>query len=60
MNEHSNPTGPILIIASLLLLMITGKLTLLLVLIPASVFLGYGLWRLGGHKTGLTNGIKKG
>jgi len=60
MNDHSKPAGRILIIASLLLLIITGKLPLLLLLVPASVLLGYGLWWLGGHKAGLTNRIKKG
>lgn len=48
-----------LIIASLLLLIRTGKLDLLALLIPVSLLLGYGLLWLGGNKTGLTKGTKK-
>jgi hypothetical protein len=48
-----------LIIASLLLLMSTGKLDLLALLIPVSLLLGYALLWLGGNKTGLSKGPKK-
>jgi hypothetical protein len=49
-----------LIIITLILLMAIGKLDLLLILVPLSLLLGYGLLWLGGNKTGLTNRTKKG
>jgi hypothetical protein len=51
--------GWTLIIGTLFLLMALGKLDLLLILVPLSLLLGYGLLWLGGTETGLTNGIKK-
>jgi hypothetical protein len=48
-----------LIIGTLFLLMAMGKLDLLLVLVPLSLLLGYGLLWLGGTKTRLTNATKK-
>ena len=49
-----------LIIITLILLMAIGKLDLLLILVPLSLLLGYGLLWLGSNKTGLTNRTKKG
>jgi hypothetical protein len=59
MNTNAK-SGWTLIIASLFLLMAMGKLDLLLILIPLSLLLGYGLLWLGGSKTGLTSRMKKG
>jgi hypothetical protein len=59
MNTNAK-SGWTLIIASLFLLMAMGKLDLLLILIPPSLLLGYGLLWLGGSKTGLTSRMKKG
>ncbi len=60
MNNNSKAAGWALMISAFLLLIVTGKLDLLVVLIPLSLLLGYGLLWLGGNKTGLTNRIKKG
>ena len=59
MNNNSK-AGWTLVISTLFLLMVMGRLDLLLVLIPTSLLLGYGLLWLGGGKRGLTNGIKRG
>jgi hypothetical protein len=48
-----------LIIGSLFLLMVMGRLDLLFILVPLSLLLGYGLLWLGGTKTRLTNVVKK-
>jgi hypothetical protein len=52
--------GWTLVIGALLLLAVMGKLDLLMFLIPVSLLLGCGLLWLGGSKTGLTGGGKKG
>jgi hypothetical protein len=52
--------GWTLAIGAFLLLAVIGKLDLLMFLIPVSLLCGYGLLRLGGSKTGLTRGSKKG
>jgi hypothetical protein len=52
--------GWTLVIGAFLLLAVMGKLDLLMFLIPASLLLGCGLLWLGGSKTGLTGGGKKG
>ncbi|MGA9040742.1 MAG: hypothetical protein WB421_09425 [Terriglobales bacterium] len=59
MNNNSK-AGWTLVISTLFLLMVMGRLDLLLVLIPVSLLLGYGLLWLGGSKTGLTNRSKRG
>ena len=54
-----NTASATLIAASLVLLGLTGELNLLPVLVPISLFLGYGLLWLGGSKTRLREDIKK-
>jgi hypothetical protein len=58
MNTNSK-AGWTLIIGTVFLLMAMGKLDLLLILVPLSLLLGYGLLWLDGSKTRLTNAIKK-
>lgn len=60
MKSNQSAAAWTLILGSLLLLVTLGKLDLLVVLLPISLLLGYGLLWLGGSKTGLTSGIKKG
>jgi hypothetical protein len=60
MNIDSKAAAWTLIGVSLLLLVAMGKLDLLVVLVPVSLLLGYGLLWLGRNKTGLTRVIKKG
>ncbi len=59
MNSNGK-AGWTLIIGTLFLLTVTGRLDLLLLLVPLSLLLGCGLLWLGGTKTGLTRGSKKG
>jgi hypothetical protein len=57
--NNNYKAGWILVIGTLFLLTVMGRLDLLLVLVPLSLLLGYGLLWLGGNKTGLTDGLKK-
>jgi hypothetical protein len=59
MDNHCK-AGWTLAFGALLLLAVMGKLDLLMFLIPVSLLCGYGLLWLGGTKTGLTRGSKKG
>ena len=49
-----------LVIGSIFLLIVRGNVDLLVFLVPLSLLLGCGLLWLGGTKTGLTSGTKKG
>jgi hypothetical protein len=52
--------GWILVLAAIVLLVTLGKLDLLVILLPLSLLLAYGIGRSGQDKTRLTSGIKKG
>jgi hypothetical protein len=57
--DNNRKAGWTVIIGTLFLLMVMRKLDLLLILVPLSLLLGYGLLGLDGSKTRLTNDIKK-
>jgi hypothetical protein len=52
--------GWAMVLAAILLLVSQGKFDLLLILLPLSLLLAYGLGCSGHDKTGLTDGLKKG
>jgi len=52
--------GWTLVLGAILLLVTLGKLDLLVVLLPLSILLAYGIGCSGHDKTRLTDGIKKG
>ena len=52
--------GWILVLGAILLLVTLGKLDLLVLLLPLSLLLAYGIGCSGHDKTRLTDGIKKG
>jgi hypothetical protein len=59
MNAHQSAVW-ILILGAVLLLVTLGKLDLLVILLPLSLLLAYGIGGAGHDKTGLTRDIKKG
>jgi len=52
--------GWILVLGAILLLVTLGKLDLLVILLPLSLLLAYGIGRSGHDTTSLTGDIKKG
>jgi hypothetical protein len=52
--------GWAMVLAAILLLVSQGKFELLLILLPLSLLLAYGLGCSGHDKTRLTDGLKKG
>jgi hypothetical protein len=52
--------GWALVIGAILLLVTVGRLDLLVILLPLSLLLAYGIGRSGHDKTRLTGDIKKG
>jgi hypothetical protein len=52
--------GWILVLGAILLLVTVGKLDLLMVLLPLSLLLAYGIGCSGRKETRLTGSIKKG
>jgi hypothetical protein len=58
--NNSGKAGWALVIGAFVWLIVMGKLDLLVALLPLALLVGYGLLWLGGTKTRLTNGIKKG
>jgi hypothetical protein len=53
-------TGWILVLGAILLLVTSGTLDLLVILIPLSLLLAFGIGCSGHEKTGLTGDLKKG
>jgi len=58
--RNSKPAAAILIILSLLVLIVVGRLDLLAVLLPISILLAYSIARFGAARTRLTSGLRKG
>ena len=58
--RNSKPAAAILIILSLLVLIVVGKLDLLAILLPICLLLAYCIARFGAARTGLTSGLRKG
>ncbi len=52
--------GWILVLGSIALLVTGGRLDLLVILLPLSLLLAYGIGCSGHNKTRLTDGVKKG
>ena len=52
--------GWILVLGAILLLVTQSKFDLLVILIPLSLMLAFGIGCSGDHKTGLTSDSKKG
>ena len=52
--------GWILVLGTILLLITLGELDLLVILLPLSLLLAYGIGCSRHDKTGLTGGLKKG
>jgi hypothetical protein len=52
--------GWILVLGAILLLVTLGKLDLLVILLPLSILLAYGIFCSGHTKPRLTDGLKKG
>src|ERR1700680_4430814 len=52
--------GWAMVLATMLLLLSLGKLDLLVILLPLSLLLAYGIRYFGHDKTRLTGGLKKG
>ncbi len=58
MNTNQLTAGTLILI-TLVLLLVLGKLDLLVILLPVSLLLSYGMALVGGKKTGLSVGLKK-
>jgi hypothetical protein len=52
--------GWAMVLGAIVLLVSLGKLDLLVILLPLSLLLAYGIGRSGPDKTPLTGGLKKG
>ena len=58
--DISTSAGWLLAIGGLILLATSGRLDWLVILVPASLVLGYGMMRLGEDRNPLTRGMKIG
>jgi hypothetical protein len=52
--------GWAMVLGAILLLVSLGRLDLLVILLPMSLLLGYGIGCFGNNKARLTGGLKKG